>query len=118
MTTEPNTPISQQNLRAVGDAYGEMVREKNRPPANLEELKPYLKKRGDPDALIKSENDGEPFVIYFGVNISATGKEVPVIAHEKSGRGGKRLVLQGSTVRHMTEEEFQAAPFPPGKKAP
>lgn len=114
-STDPVTPVSDQNLRAIGDAYGEFTRTKYRPPKNLEELKPLLKKRGEPDALLKSENDGEPFVIYWGVDISPTGKELPVVAHEKSGRGGNRLVLKGTTIFTMNEEDFQKAPFPASK---
>ena len=108
-------PISQQNIRHIGDAYAEMARE-GKPPTNLDELKPYLKKRGDDiDKMLISENDGEPFVIIYGVDPKAyVGKQIPVTVYEKSGKRGKRLVFQGS-VFHMADEDLKKAPFPQGK---
>ncbi len=119
--TPVEAPAVQQNIKAVGLAYTQHLDEKKRPPANLDELMPFLKKVGDPDKLLQSPNDGEQFVILYGVDhrsYSSEGKPVPVTVYEKTGRGGKRFVFRANRVMHMTDEELQASPFPPGKKAP
>ena len=103
---EGDAPISQQNLRSIGNAYVESINKKNKVPANRQDLLPYLK--GEPDKMFRSENDGEEFVILWGVDhrtYAAAGKEVPVIAYEKTGKGGKRLVLRVSAIFHLTDEE-------------
>lgn len=115
--TTVDVPISEQNLRKIGAAYREHS-EKKGPPASAKDLLPHLKDEGG-EAVFKSENDGEEFVIHWGVDLKAlAGKETPVIAYEKTGRRGTRLVLRGYQLFHMTDEEFQKAPFPQGAKRP
>lgn len=50
----------------------------------------------NPDGLDKafvSDRDGEPFVVRYGQRIgSVGGTSTQVIAHEKTGKGGRRLV--------------------------
>lgn len=50
----------------------------------------------NPDELDKafvSDRDGEPFVVRYGQRIgSVGGTSTQVIAHEKTGKGGRRLV--------------------------
>jgi hypothetical protein len=50
----------------------------------------------DPDAidsLFVSDRDNEPFVIIYGQSIRKIGGDsAPVVAHEKTGKNGKRLV--------------------------
>jgi hypothetical protein len=116
---EGEVAISQQNLRNIGNAYVESINKKNKVPASRQDLLPYL--TGEPDKIFRSENDGEEFVILWGVDhrtYAAAGKQLPVTGYEKTGRGGKRLVLRVSVIFHLTDEEFQKAPFPPGHKAP
>src|SRR6478672_11820177 len=45
------------------------------------------------DATFVSERDKEPFVVLYGVGISQiSGTSAPVVAYEKTGVAGKRLV--------------------------
>jgi hypothetical protein len=109
-------PLTYQNLRQVKDAYARATDKLDRPPANLEELMPFLKEMGDPDALLKSTDDGEDFVILWGVDYRV--QPAPVTIYEKTGKDGKRYVVRGRDIHRMNSEEFQAAPFPPGHQAP
>jgi hypothetical protein len=48
----------------------------------------------DREAVFTSDRDGQPFVILPGVVIRGmTGTAAPVVAHEQTGVGGKRLVV-------------------------
>jgi hypothetical protein len=108
-----------KSLRAINTAYMRATDKLNRGPANLKELLPYLKEQGEPDQLLRSTDDGQEFVIIWGVdhrNVAAAKKSATVLAYEKTGQGGKRYVLRASAVLHMTDEEFRQAPFPPGHK--
>jgi hypothetical protein len=42
--------------------------------------------------LFVSDRDGEPFVFIWGSSISVGNPNTPVLAHEKSGKDGQRLV--------------------------
>jgi len=90
------------------------------PPANEEALKKHMKamhpgeqyaRNIDPknlDACFKSDRDNEPLVVIYGLKpeISAQSKEV--IAHEKTGKGGRRLVVFASTkVASVSEAELE-----------
>jgi hypothetical protein len=117
----PEAEISgpRKSLRAINTAYIRATDKLDRGPANLKELLPYVKQQGDPDQLLRSTDDNEAFVIIWGVDYrkyAAEKKKAPVIAYEKTGQGGKRYVLRGRAVLHMTDEEFRQAPFPPGHK--
>jgi hypothetical protein len=74
-------------------------------PANEAALKKHIKSLPDfvlqgnwidpanPDAVFTSERDNEPFVVIYGQGISSiSGKSLQVIAHEKTGVRGKKLV--------------------------
>lgn len=118
-TTE-HKPVS-QHLKKIGLAYIKATEKNNRAPANLKDLLPFLKDEGDPDELLKSPGDGEPFVIFWDVDHRAyaiEAKPLPVLVHEKTGSGGKRWVLRVNRSLHLTNEELQKEPFPPGQKAP
>ncbi|MBI3823634.1 MAG: hypothetical protein HY289_13275 [Planctomycetes bacterium] len=105
---EVEAPTSDQNLLKISKAYREFTLQEKRPPANQQDLMKYLKEDAK---VLRSENDGEEFVIFWGVDL-VPGKIAPVIAHEKSGKGGVRLVLQGFSIRRMNQEEFDKAPLP------
>jgi hypothetical protein len=110
-----------KSLRAINTAYTRATDKLNRPPANLKELLPYLKEQGEPDQLLRSTDDGQEFVILWGVDRRAAQgakKKAQVIAYEKTGSGGKRYVLCARAVLHMTDEEFHQAAFPAGHKPP
>jgi hypothetical protein len=119
---QPEAEVSgpRKSLRAINTAYMRATDKLNRGPANLNELLPYLKEQGEPEQLLRSTDDGQEFVILWGVDHRAAGagKKAPVIAYEKTGQGGKRYVLCARAVLHMTDEEFRQASFPPGHKLP
>ena len=110
-------PQAYKNLMIIRDAYFKATDKLQRPPANREELLPYLKESGDPDEILKSANDGEEFVILYGVNYRTVQLQ-PVTVYEKKGRNGKRLVLRTKVIFTMNDEELKQAPFPPGQSAP
>ncbi len=114
-------PGSYQNLKSISAAYLEATKSLDRPPKDLDELMPYLKKQGDPETLLRSPNDGENYQILWGVDYRSPPQQrgtYPVLAYEQRGKNGKRYVLQIRNVTQMSDEEFKNAPFPPGYKAP
>jgi hypothetical protein len=73
----------------------------------------------EPADILRSANDNEEFVVIYGVdyhdyNVSRTPRDLPVIAHEKTGKEGKRYVLQIRYVRLVPDEDFPNLKFPPG----
>ena len=124
-STVPELPSSVFQLRTIGAAYGKATTELDRPPQNKEELMLYLKDAAkgydNPADILRSKVDGEEFVIHWGVdNRNAPPKpdDIPVLAYEKHGQGGKRAVLQYRSVKIVTDEKFSEMPFPPPYKAP
>jgi hypothetical protein len=109
-------------LRGLGTLYLDYAVGKNgKGPAGEQEFKKHLRSvpgfvlemNGvDPnalDAVFVSERDGEPFVILYGVSISGiSGTSAPLIAHEKTGKNGKRLVVfANAKVEHVDEARLQ-----------
>jgi hypothetical protein len=107
---EINTPEAQAILH-VGDAYREAYSATNKPPSGVKDLKPYLKKFGDPDKVLVSPNDGQPYEISWGLVPGQPPRSrtvSPFLVWEKSGKDGKRYVLDFKfKVRHLTEEQLQ-----------
>lgn len=73
--------------------------------------------------MLRSANDGEPFVILWGVDCNKLSSErkdpFTVAAYEKRGANGTRYVLRFPlSVVAMTDAEFQRAVFPPGHEPP
>ena len=93
-------------LKALGNFYLEHAASHGkRGPADEKEFKKHL--RGAPDFILKnygldpdnidaafmSERDQEPFVVFYGQGIgSVSGHSAPLVAHEKTGKNGRRLV--------------------------
>ncbi len=121
-TKGEETEAHLQNLKT---AYTEAHLRMNRPPRNLNDLKPFLKETlGDegpsPDTVLRSPNDGQEFVIYWGVWTIEDDSPGPVsvVAHEKNGIDGKRYVLTSDgKVTQMTDQELASAKSP-AKKPP
>ncbi len=103
------------NLRKVAAAYNAAVAQLGRPPGSEAELRPFLSKEGDPDALLRSPNDGQPYVILYGTD-PRKGKTLQplIIGYEKTGRGGRRFVFTAMNVVEMVDEDFKKGNFPPG----
>lgn len=128
-TQTPNDATS-ENLRKVARAYVAASTALQRPPQNAADLTAQLKESGDSDAILVSPRDREPFIVLWGVPLTAlTAKppgegvpmnaRFPVLAYEKTGVGGKRYVLQAPTrVVEMTDAELREAYFPAGHQPP
>jgi hypothetical protein len=122
----PLPPPNLYQLRTIGFAYALATDNLDHPPSNKAELLPFLKevaKSDDsPAELLRSKVDGEEFVIHWGFDcrsIGGTPVKMPVLAYEKAGKDGKRLVLQSYRyASQVTEEQFAELPFPPGFARP
>jgi hypothetical protein len=98
------------NLTTISLAYNRATDKLGRPPKDLDELKPHLKELGDPDAILRSPHDGQPYVILFGRNIRKVDvMPPPIIAYEQQGANGSRYVLTAMGVQPMSDEEFKKA---------
>jgi hypothetical protein len=113
---------SEQNLTHIALAYKDAHTKLDRPPKNVEELKPLLKDFGNPEELLVSPNDGQPYVIVWGADPTRGGPTeykgmFPILAYEQKGSGGRRAVtdIRG---RPMTvpEEDFAKLTFVRGHK--
>jgi hypothetical protein len=101
-----------ENLSKIERAFDNATAKLGHPPANVEQLKPFLQEFGDAEQILRSPRDGEPYVIIYGVDIRKPFEMPPPIwAHEKSGANGKRYVLTVMGSRSMTDEEFAKAKF-------
>jgi hypothetical protein len=94
-------------LKGLANFYLDCAAAQNgRGPANEQALKKHLRIQPDfvltanginpsaIDSLFVSERDGEPFVVVYGVQISRiSGTSAPLVAHEKTGKNGKRLAV-------------------------
>lgn len=111
-----------ESLMRVGTAYYRFNTRYGKAPTGVADLKPFLKEFGNPDELLRSPRDGEPYVICWGVDLQRPQPWVQstgVLAYERRGAEGKRYVL--TTMRSvvlMTDEEFRQADFPPGHQPP
>jgi len=114
---ELNSPTAAK-LRGLGNFYLEHAGAKGgKGPADEQAFKKYLrnlpdfvlKNNGlDPDAIdaaFVSERDQEPFVVRYGIKIDKiSGTSAPLIAHEKTGKNGKRLVAFANAKVELVNE--------------
>jgi hypothetical protein len=104
------TPEAQAILH-VGEAYRDAYTERKTPPAGINDLKPYLAKFGDPDKVLVSPSDGQPYEITWGIvpgHPPRSMKVSPFLVREKSGKDGRRYVLDFTfKVRRLTEGQFE-----------
>jgi hypothetical protein len=57
------------------------------------------------DGLFVSDRDGEPFVVLYGTGIGRiSGTSAPLVAHEKTGKNGKRLVVFANTKVELADD--------------
>lgn len=116
-STPPVQVENSENLNKVAQAYREATQKLRHPPKNEAELRPFLEKHGDPDALLRSPNDGQPFVIIWGTDPNAERTLKPgVIGYEKQGTHGRRFVFTAMGVMVMGDDDFEEANFPKGHK--
>jgi len=113
----PDKPAanSYENLGAINAAYMNATKKLGRPPAKLAELEPFL--QGGEQVLI-SPVDGEPYEIVWNVDIQRMRERntPPIVAYEKTGKDGKRFVLNGHLILPLTDDEFQKAKAVAGVK--
>lgn len=107
-----------ERLMKIGNAYTAYLEETGQPPRSEKQLRQALAEQGNPDELLRSPRDGQPFVICWGVDLFGGldwAQNTPVLAYEKQGTGEKRYVLTAiRSVQEISEDEFQQASFPPG----
>ena len=88
---------AEKNLSHIASAYSEAHSRLGHPPKDVEELKPFLKEFGDPEELLVSPNDGQPYIVIWGVDTTRGGPTEykgmwSILAYEKKGASGKRAV--------------------------
>lgn len=119
-TGRPEENPTADHLRKIGQAFDLAIDKNRRPPRNTEELRPFLKpltQQDDPDAFLRSPNDGLPYMIVFGVHIDKEDDSAALFAHEQKGAGGKRYVITvARIVKEMTDADFSRATYAGGKK--
>jgi hypothetical protein len=114
---EVNSPTAVK-LRGLANLYLDYAVARNgQGPAGEQAFRKHI--RGMPDFVVKnngldpdsldsafvSQRDQEPFVVRYGTRITdLRGDSRQVIAHEKSGKNGKRLVVYASTRVDLVDE--------------
>jgi hypothetical protein len=113
---------SEQNLTFIALAYLEAHGKLGRGPKNAEELKPFLKEHGDPDQILTSPNDGQPYVVVWDADPTRGGPTAyrqmwAILAYERKGSGGKRAVtdIRGRPLT-IPAEDFSQLSFVGGHK--
>jgi hypothetical protein len=116
-----NSPAAKK-LKALGDVYLDYaVAKSGGGPADQAQLVKHMRsmpefvlrdKGIDPknlDDLFTSERDQEPFVVLYGTGVTEfSGDSKQVLAYEKTGKNGKRLLVFASTkVAHVDEAELE-----------
>ena len=102
-------------LRPLAVLYASAASALHHPPQNEAEFKKYIAsqkgkmldvlKVEDPDAIFVSERDGQPYVVKY---VAAGGKIPDVVAYEKVGVGGKRMVgFATGVVADLDEAQFR-----------
>ena len=107
------------HLRKIGQSF-DMAQYGGGAPKSAEDIKPFLKQLSpneDPEDMLRSPNDGEPYEIIWGVNLEKQTEFGAIFAHEKKGVDGKRYVISvARIVTQMSDAEFQGATFAKGKR--
>jgi len=114
---EIKIPQTYNNMKTLGAAYLISTQKHDKPPKQLSDLRPYVAAEIDLAQISKSENDGEDFVIVWGVDYRSSQNEkgtYPIVIYEKKGKEGFRFVCQFNDVLELDEAQFKAAYFPPG----
>jgi hypothetical protein len=113
--TGPTPTNDANNLRGIIRYYMLATRDLGRPPQNIDELKATLAGAvEDPSPYFRSNRDGQEYVVVWGLQL----QELPldtILAYERTGAGGKRMVVNlDGVAREVTPEEFAKLKFPKG----
>jgi hypothetical protein len=101
-----------ENLSKIHSAYTEAIGKLGHTPKDMKEFRPFLEKQGDPDKLLVSSFDKQPYVILWNVRLQGVsgGSKIPaIIAFDRNGVGGERHVLTITGVTIMSDEQFEEA---------
>jgi hypothetical protein len=111
-----NSPTALK-MKGLANAYLDHVVGRGGSPANEESLKKHMRElrasvqydyQIDPnnvDASFVSSRDNQPLVVIYGKGVGKiSGDSKHVIAHEKTGKNGKRLVVFVSTKVDVVDE--------------
>lgn len=113
------TMASVRHFQKIGAAYNRAYQTNRKPPASLDDLKPFLKQEpGGPDPLV-SPNDRKPVVIVPGVVMDAPPEQGvrSIVAYEQTGVNGKRMMVDVRGMVHtVTDQEFAEIKFAGGHK--
>jgi len=108
-------------LKALGTLYLDYaVAKRGQGPSSEKVLKSHMRSLpdfvlqmngvdpGGIDAVFVSDRDQESFVVLYGITISGvSGTSAPLIAYEKTGKKGKRLVVFANTkVAYVDESQL------------
>lgn len=116
---DDETMAAVKHIQKVGVAYNRAAQAKRKPPASVNDLKPYLKREpGAPDPLV-SLADGKSIVVVPGVS----GDTAPepgarsIVAYEQTGVNGKRMMVDVRGMVHtVTDAEFAEIKFAGGHR--
>jgi hypothetical protein len=104
-------------FRKVAVAYNQAAGRK-RKVSSADDLKPFLKEHGDPDALLVSPLDGKPIVVVPGITPGAEpadDDERMIVAYEREGVNGKRMTVDvRGTVVIVSNDDFAKIKFAGG----
>jgi hypothetical protein len=103
----PTLDASAQNLQVIYRAYKMTEIRTQHTPQKLADIAAHFGD-DDPDAVLTSPSDQEPYVIAWGTN--TVKNQSALIAYERNGRDGKRFAINSrGHVLTLTEEEFKHA---------
>ncbi|QDU28150.1 hypothetical protein ETAA8_32500 [Anatilimnocola aggregata] len=110
------------DFRQISRAYDLVIDGKKRPPKDVSELRPILHdlhqaKMGDePDKVLTSARDGQPYVIIYNVPLGLDGSN-DVFIYEKNGANGARYVMTvGRVVSQVADSSFFHQSFAKGHR--
>src|SRR5262245_819209 len=110
-----------KKMANLANVYLDYVANKGSAPPDDDALKKHIKstyasvlpdKGIDPnngDVLFSSERDNQPFVVQYKLPITTLSANSPeVVAYEKTGKNGRKLVVQLSTkVQSVTDSQLE-----------
>jgi hypothetical protein len=103
----------EQAIQNVALAYREAANALRRGPNSEKEIKPYLKQYGDPDQVLVSPNDGQPYQFTWGVTPGRPSESAfrnRFFVHEKTGKDGKRYAVDIMLkVHHLSDAEYASS---------
>jgi hypothetical protein len=113
----PPPPNDGNNMRGIISYYSTATSQLGRPPQNMNELKAVLAGVvADPSQFFRSTRDGEEYVVVWGLRLQTSPPDT-IVAYERTGVNGKRMVMQLNGIpKEVTQEEFAKLKFPKDHK--